>query len=70
MESKEELIKKILDNKNVTTNARNRMGCSEDWYNPYFAIANTFTEEELKNMELMELLHLKKLANELTRALY
>ena len=29
----------------------NSIGCSENWYDAYYAICKTFLEEELLNME-------------------
>ena len=33
------------------TKAQNVMGCSENWYNPYYAIKQTFTYEEILSMK-------------------
>lgn len=46
------------------------MGASENWYNPYYAIKQTFTENEIKNMSLDELNHLIKLADVLAETFY
>lgn len=51
-------------------NMRNRMGCSETWYNPYYAIGMTFSEEELNEMSANELQNLVRLAETLAEALY
>lgn len=54
----------------VTTNARNRMGCNENWYNPYYAITETFDEEEISRMSDIEIEHLVELAGFIAEALY
>lgn len=66
--TKEEIINGI---KNVvTTTARNSMGCSENWYNSFYAIANTFTMEEIDGMSEKELNNLVKLGNSIADGLY
>lgn len=54
----------------VETNAQNRMGCSENWYNPYFAIKETFTRKEIENMSKKEVDNLVKLAKNIAEGLY
>lgn len=44
-------------------NNRNRMGCSESWYDFEFAMMETFSEEEIKNMPDTEFAHLERLAS-------
>lgn len=41
MNEKEKLMEYI--NNPITTTARNSMGCSENWYNSYYAIKETFS---------------------------
>lgn len=53
-----------------TTNARNFMGCSENWYNPYWAIKQTFTQEELHSFSKNTLLALVKLGTTIGEGLY
>lgn len=66
--TKEQIIDKV---KNITTtNACNCMGCSENWYNPYYAIREVFGLETLETMEETELNNLVKLAERLGNALY
>jgi len=66
--SKEEIISNI---KNVNkTTARNSMGCSENWYNAYFAISETFSMEEIEAMSENELNNLVKLADAIAEGLY
>lgn len=50
--------------------ARNRMGCDENWYNPYYAIKNTFPREEIAKMTDQEIRNLIKLADAIAGALY
>lgn len=63
---------KIIENiKNVkVTTARNSMGCSENWYNSFWAISQTFTMEEIEAMTEKELNDLVKLANNIADGLY
>ena len=66
--TKEEIINAI---KNVgMTTARNRMGCSENWYNPYYAIKMTFSMEEIESMSEKELNNLVKLGDAISEGLY
>lgn len=66
--TKEEIINNIVNCKHIE--GHNIMGASENWYNPYYAIKQTFTEEEINNMSLDELNHLIKLADVLSEAFY
>lgn len=68
MTEKEKLIEYI--NNPTTTDARNRMGCSENWYNAYYAIKRTFSLEEIWHMADREIENLVRLANEIGEALY
>lgn len=68
MTHKQQLLEYI--NNPVTTKARNSMGCSENWYNSYYAISNTFSIEEINNMSDTEIDNLVKLADEIAMALY
>lgn len=71
MESKSEKEKLIKYMEHpVTTKARNIMGCSENWYNSYYAISETFSQDEILNMSEEEILHLVKLAETLSESLY
>ena len=49
---------------------RNRMGCDESWYNPYYAIKETFSVEEIESMNEKEVDNLVRLANNIADALY
>ena len=50
--------------------AHNSMGCSENWYDSYYAICDTFSQEELLVMEEKEIDDLIKLADRMAEALY
>lgn len=65
---KEELLKYL--EAPTTTNARNSMGCSENWYNPFFAISQTFSKEEILAMPDEEICRLSKLAQNIADGLY
>lgn len=63
---------KLLDylEKPVTTSAQNSMGCSENWYNPFFAVTQTFSKEEIEAMSEQEVCNLMKLAEKIADGLY
>lgn len=63
-------LSKIKQARHFHSNMRNRMGCSEDWYNPYFAVAHTFDDDALDKMSESEIEHLIKLADTIGNALY
>lgn len=46
-----------------SNNNRNRMGCSESWYDFEYAMMETFNEEEIKSMSDTEFAHLERLAS-------
>lgn len=68
MTEKEKLFEYV--NKPLTTNARNSMGCSENWYNAYYAIKETFSIDEILSMSDKEIENLVRLADEIGLALY
>ena len=68
MTEKEKLM--VYINKPIVTDARNRMGCSENWYNAYYAIKETFSIDEIERMTNKEVENLVKLADEIGMALY
>ena len=68
--TKEEIINNIKNTSLVGTSARNSMGCSENWYNPYYAIKMTFPMEEIGNMSESELNSLVKLGDAISEGLY
>lgn len=58
-----------IENLNITT-AKNSMGCSENWYNFFYAMKQTFTIDEIKNMSDRECELLNKLADNIMEGLY
>ena len=66
--TKDELLFNIVNVKIVKK--QNIMGCSENWYNPYYAIKQTFTYKELERMSEDELNNLVKLAEAISEGLY
>lgn len=67
---KEKLIEYIENYQKPDKIARNRMGCDESWYDPYYAIKETFSLEEIKEMSEKEIKNLLKLGEEISLALY
>jgi len=68
MTEKQKLLEYM--DKPVETTARNSMGCSENWYNSYFAIKETFSREKIEKMTNEEINNLITLADEIALALY
>ena len=68
MSEKEKLMEYINNPK--TTDTRNRMGCSENWYSPYYAIKETFSIDAIQSMSDKEIENLVRLADEIGMALY
>lgn len=66
--TRDELLKGIKDLK--TVNARNSMGCSENWYNFFYAMRETFTEKEISGMNEREIEYLYRLADNIQDGLY
>lgn len=64
------LVEEIKKSRKPITDSRNSMGCSENWYDTYYAIANTFTDEELDLMSEEQIKSLVKLAESIQEALY
>lgn len=54
----------------VVVDARNRMGCDENWYSSYYAIAQTFSRDEIEAMSDAAVSHLIKLGDAIVEALY
>lgn len=69
MTEKEKILEYLIETQQYS-NARNRMGCLESWYNSYFAMKQTFTYEEIYNMSENEIANLLKLAKNIQEALY
>lgn len=65
---KSQVIKYMKEPK--TTNARNIMGCSENWYDPFYAISRTFSLEEVQAMSTLEVERLVKLGDAIGEGLY
>lgn len=65
---KQELLEYMKTPK--TTDARNRMGCSENWYDPFYAISQSFTQKEIEDMTDQEVDRLIKLASNIAEGLY
>jgi hypothetical protein len=63
---------KLLEymDKPVIVNARNSMGCDENWYNSYYAISHTFSREEIEAMSEAEVSNLIKLGDTIAEYLY
>lgn len=65
---KSDVIKYMKEPK--ITNARNSMGCSENWYNPFYAIYQTFSLEEVQAMSKLEVERLVTLGYAIGEGLY
>lgn len=63
-------IKRYYDGMVYIADGKNRMGCSESWYDPYYAITQTFDADTVDKMEDEELSNLIKLAEAIQGALY
>lgn len=68
MSIKDELMEYV--NNPILVSARNRMGCDENWYNPYFAIKETFTIDEIEKMPESKISNLIRLAGKISEGLY
>lgn len=53
-----------------SNNNRNRMGCSESWYDFEYAMEQTFSKEEIEKMSDTEFVHLNRLAINIQEGLY
>lgn len=67
---KEKILQYIASYKNPDKITKNRMGCNESWYDPYYAIKETFSVEEIESMTEEEVSRLNKLAWNISEALY
>ena len=63
-----EIISEI-ENLNIQS-SHNSMGCSENWYNFFYAMKETFTIEEIKEMTDRECSLLERLADSIQEGLY
>lgn len=68
MSAKEKMTEYMRNS--VSTNAHNSMGCSENYYNPFYSVMDTFTEDEIMDMDDTEIEHLLKLADNIAEGLY
>ena len=68
MTEKEKVLEYIENPKEA--DKRNIMGCSENWYDPYYAIKETFSKEEIESMPDKEIGNLIKLAENIAEGLY
>lgn len=66
---KEEILSKIEINQESTKD-RNLMSCSENWYNPFYSVRETFNKDELEKMSKEELINLLRLATVISEGLY
>ena len=66
--NKSKILQKIATVK--PREGRNLMGCPESWYNPYYAIGQTFSRKELDDMSERELNDLVKLAGKIADVFY
>lgn len=69
---KEEILEKVkeLRESSIKENGYNLMGCSELWYDKYYALGQSFTDEELNALSIEELNRLLKLADTIQEGLY
>ena len=63
-------LEHYYNNAYQSSGARNRMGCSEDWYDPYYAITKTLHWNEVDNMNDEQLESLVKVVCAVQEALY
>jgi len=61
---------KYMKNPPEPTTARNRMGCSENWYDSFYAIGQTFTVDQIEHMSEVTVFNLVKLDENIQGALY
>lgn len=66
--NKQELLEYMNNPKPIS--GVNIMGCSESWYDPYYAIYQTFTSDEVSAMSEREVTNLLKLAQNISEGLY
>lgn len=67
---KEKLLEYIRSYEKPDKIMRNRMGCDESWYDPYYSIKKSFDIEELENMTEDQIYNLVVLATNIGSALY
>ena len=64
------LLLAYLRNPPTKNNSKNIMGCCESWYDPYYAIKESFSIEEIERMSEREIKNLIKLAWNISEGLY
>ena len=64
------LLNKYYNNEVELNDGHNRMGCSENWYDPFYAISQTFSADSVDKMSDKELDNLLNLASTIMEALY
>ena len=70
MNNKEKILEYIVSYKSPDKIMRNSMGCDESWYDPYYAIKETFSVKEIESMSENEVDNLVRLGNNIAEALY
>ena len=60
----------FIDNPTYLNGGKNLMGCSDNWYNPYYAISRTFTRDQIETMSIKEVDNLVLLACTIAEGLY
>lgn len=68
--SDKEMLLKYIETIQEPDNRINRMGCSESWYDPFYAMKQTFTKEEVEAMSDDEINNLLRLACNIQENLY
>lgn len=68
--SDKEMLLKYIETTQEVNNNINRMGCFESWYDPYYAIKQTFTKEEIEAMDEDRINDLLRLACNIQEGLY
>jgi hypothetical protein len=65
-----QVLLEYIDKEQEPNNNKNIMGCLEDWYDPFYAIKQTFTREQVENMTDVEISNLFSLAINISDGLY
>lgn len=64
------IINNYYNNLYSTTDALNRMGCSENWYDCYYAVTQTLTPDEVEEMSDVDLDKLIRVVSAVQEGLY
>lgn len=70
MSHKKKILEYIVSYKVPDKISRNSMGCDESWYDPYYAIKETFSVEEIDSMSESEVDNLVRLGDAIGEGLY